>query len=263
MAQLKGRAADKDGWEADGTQLAYPAHHLEYRIDVTAEPGGVRVSVNLDQPLPEKLAGRAGFNLEFLPSAYVDKAYIVDGKTAGVLPRTPRDPMVKVMPLADEPKKLTYQEEWDVAKGYTQPLPFASGKDVTLAADDPQSAGARDLRDRSHRSVRRSQPGAERMVRAAHDDSGGQDGWGGGVAHPSGRDPQLDPPADGGSQPGGLSAELPQGSGDRARPAVQPRRRRRSCGWSRTAPTGRCLKVRCPSRRRGSGICTRSSISAR
>ena len=44
--------------------------------------------------------------------------------------------MIKVLPLADEPKKAYYLEDWDKAKGYTQPLPFAQGKSITLALDD-------------------------------------------------------------------------------------------------------------------------------
>ncbi|MGA8582158.1 MAG: glycoside hydrolase family 9 protein, partial [Bryobacteraceae bacterium] len=49
------------------------------------------------------------------------------------------DPMQKVLPSPDDPKKLPYQEQWDKDKGYTQPLPFASGKSITLAAEDAQS----------------------------------------------------------------------------------------------------------------------------
>ena len=64
------------------------------------------------------------------------KAFLVDGSRAGIFPRTPNDPMVKVMPLADEPKKAYYLEDWDKAKGYTQPLPFAEGKSITLGVDD-------------------------------------------------------------------------------------------------------------------------------
>ena len=45
--------------------------------------------------------------------------------------------MIKVLPLADEPKKAYYLEDWDKAKGYTQPLPFAEGKSITLGIDDP------------------------------------------------------------------------------------------------------------------------------
>ena len=55
-----------------------------------------------------------------------------------MMPRNPQDAMQKVLPSPDDPKKLPYQEEWDRDKGYTQPLPFASGKSVTLAAEDAQ-----------------------------------------------------------------------------------------------------------------------------
>ena len=136
VAQLKGRQHDKDRLTAN---LSFPSFQMDYTLEVAAEPGGVRVSVNLDKPLPEKLAGRAGFNLEFLPSIYMGKTYAVDNASFGVFPRVPRDPMIKVMPLADEPKKLYYLEDWDKAKGYTQPLPFAEGKSITMAVDDAQA----------------------------------------------------------------------------------------------------------------------------
>jgi endoglucanase len=135
VATLRGRHADRanDRLTAD---LAFPTFDFNYTLEVAAEPGGVRVSINLEKPLPQKLAGRAGFNLEFLPSIYVGKAYLVDGTEAGIFLRTPNDPMTKVLPLPDEPKKAYYLEDWDKAKGYTQPLPFAEGKSITLGIDD-------------------------------------------------------------------------------------------------------------------------------
>ncbi len=135
VATLKGRQADKANNRLTAS-LAFPTFDLSYTLEVAAEPGGVQVSINLDKPLPQKLVGRAGFNLEFLPSDYMGKAYLVDGSKAGIFPRTPDDPMVKVLPLADEPKKAYYLEDWDKAKGYTQPLPFAEGKSITLGVDD-------------------------------------------------------------------------------------------------------------------------------
>jgi hypothetical protein len=135
VATLKGRQADKANNRLTA-DLAFPSFDLSYTLEVAAEPGGVKVSINLDNPLPQKLVGRAGFNLEFLPSIYMGKAYLVDGAKAGIFPRTPNDPMVKVMPLADEPKKAYYLEDWEKAKGYTQPLPFAEGKSITLGVDD-------------------------------------------------------------------------------------------------------------------------------
>ncbi|WP_109486686.1 glycoside hydrolase family 9 protein [Occallatibacter savannae] len=135
VATLKGRHADKVGNKLSA-ELAFPTFDLSYTLEVAAEPGGVKVSINLDKPLPEKLAGRAGFNLEFLPSIYMGKAYLVDGTRAGIFPRTPNDAMKVSLPLAGEPKKAYYLEDWDKAKGYTEPLPFAQGKSITLGVDD-------------------------------------------------------------------------------------------------------------------------------
>ena len=117
--------------------LAYPQYHLSYHVTVAAEPGGVRLSVSLDQPLPANLIGRAGYNLEFLPSTYVDKAYVVDNKVFGTMPRYPEDRMTTDPPRPGDPKPLWYISQWHKAEGYTEPLPFASGNSITLAANDP------------------------------------------------------------------------------------------------------------------------------
>jgi hypothetical protein len=135
VATLKGRHADPASNRLTA-ELAFPTFDFSYTLEVAAEPGGVKVSVNLDRPLPEQLVGRAGFNLEFLPSIYMGRAYLVDGTKAGIFPRMPEDAMIKVLPLADEPKKAYYLEDWDKAKGYTQPLPFAEGRSITLGVDD-------------------------------------------------------------------------------------------------------------------------------
>jgi endoglucanase len=135
VATLKGRQPDKANNRLTAN-LVFPTFDFSYTLEVSAELGGVKVSINLDKALPQKLAGLAGFNLEFLPSIYMGKAYLVDGTNAGIFPRTPNDAMVKVLPLPDEPKKAYYLEDWDKAKGYTQPLPFAEGKSITLGVDD-------------------------------------------------------------------------------------------------------------------------------
>ncbi len=135
VASLAGRKADKENNRLTAS-LAFPSFDVSYTLEVAAESGGVKVSINLDKPLPPRLVGRAGFNLEFLPSIYMGRAYLVDGSKAGIFPRTPNDPMIKVQPLSDEPKKAYYLEDWDAAKGYTQPLPFAQGNSITLGVDD-------------------------------------------------------------------------------------------------------------------------------
>jgi endoglucanase len=57
VATLKGRYADKANSRLTA-DLAFPTFDLSYTLEVAAEPGGVKVSINLDKPLPEKLAGR-------------------------------------------------------------------------------------------------------------------------------------------------------------------------------------------------------------
>lgn len=101
------------------TELSYPQHNLRYRIDVEARDAGVLVSVHLPAPLPEGLEGRAGLNIEFLPSAYFGKSYIA-GQRTGVFPRHPGGPMTK-----------------DTA-GRIEPDPFASGSTLVLAPEDPE-----------------------------------------------------------------------------------------------------------------------------
>lgn len=135
VAKLKSRHSDKEHGVLSA-DLSFPSYEMDYRLEVKAEPGGIRVSVNLAKPLPAKLAGRAGFNLEFLPSIYVDKSYAVDGRLFGVFPRSPQEQMHHVPRSPDDPLKLPYQEEWDKEKGYMQPLPIVSGNSILLAPED-------------------------------------------------------------------------------------------------------------------------------
>jgi endoglucanase len=96
---------------------AYKAQDLAYSVKVTAEGDGFRIAVDLDQALPASLAGKVGFNLDFLPSAYFGKTYLMD-TAPGLFPRHPTGPMDK--------------------DGSGDPLPMASGgKSITLAPEDP------------------------------------------------------------------------------------------------------------------------------
>jgi endoglucanase len=97
--------------------LSYPAQKFSYVIKAQAHDQGLLLTVHLDKPLPPELGGRAGFNLEFLPSAYFERGYIMDART-GIFPRS-----------ADGPMKN------DPAAGL-QPEPLAKGKRLILAPDD-------------------------------------------------------------------------------------------------------------------------------
>ncbi|MDE1987386.1 MAG: glycoside hydrolase family 9 protein [Alphaproteobacteria bacterium] len=99
---------------------SYPAFKLKYHLVVTAEGGGFKVAVHLDQKLPAALVGKAGFNLDFLPTAYFGKSYILDD-AFGVFPRHPQGP-VKRGP-----------------DGKIVPQPMASGKSIVMSPDDPST----------------------------------------------------------------------------------------------------------------------------
>lgn len=98
----------------------YPDLSLSYRLEVTAEGEGFRVAVHLDHPLPPALVGKAGFNLDFLPTAYFGKSYQLDN-AFGVFPRHPNGPM-----------------RTDVG-GVAEPMPLASGHRIVLAPEDPST----------------------------------------------------------------------------------------------------------------------------
>lgn len=96
---------------------SYPEHKLKYRVKVTAEDTGFRIAVDLDAPLPSELVGKAGFNLDFLPTAYFGKTFLM-GAAAGLFPRNAAGPMAK-------------DKSGD-------PLPIASGaQSITLSPEDP------------------------------------------------------------------------------------------------------------------------------
>lgn len=107
--------------DASGTQVlvrsSYPAVDLAYTLAVTPEEGGFRIVVNLDKPLPPTLAGKVGFNLDFLPSTYFGKSYLSD-KQPGLFPRHPAGPMK------------------NDKSGDSEPL-VSGGHSITLSPEDP------------------------------------------------------------------------------------------------------------------------------
>lgn len=136
IPQINGHQADKEH-DRLTANLSYPQYDLSYQVIVAAERGGIRVSVNLDKPLPATLVGRAGYNLEFLPSIYVDKSYETDNKAYGVMPRYPEDHMIADPPKPGDPEPVWYEAQWRKARKYMVPQPFATGTSITLAAGDP------------------------------------------------------------------------------------------------------------------------------
>jgi endoglucanase len=119
-------------------KLRYNDYDFDSRVTVTAKDDGVNIRVSLDKPLPEKLVGNAGFNLEFLPSAYFEKTYLADGKP-GILPLYPSS-NVEVRPLTEKiPQFNGYSTFDDRGRNeFLVPDPLAKCRTLILAPEDPE-----------------------------------------------------------------------------------------------------------------------------
>ena len=118
--------------------LRYKDYDFDSRVVVTAKDQGVLIDVFLDKPLPEKLEGHAGFNLEFLPSAYFEKTYLMDN-SPGIFPLYPAGPTV-VKPIKDKIPQFNGHSTFDDrGRGeFVDPLPICTGSTLILAPEDPE-----------------------------------------------------------------------------------------------------------------------------
>ncbi|MCA8899731.1 MAG: glycoside hydrolase, partial [Hyphomonas sp.] len=126
IGSFKDRTVDRDAGVIEA-HLAYEADGFNYTIRVERDGDAYVISVNSDTPVPENLAGRAGFNLEFVPSVYGGKGILVDGQPS-ILPDYPASDMTPRLGGARP----------DGASA--DPLPIATGTDFVLAAGDTDHA---------------------------------------------------------------------------------------------------------------------------
>ena len=197
--------------------LRYEAFDFDSRLIVTPEGAGFRVAVYLDKPVPEKLEGRAGLNLEFLPSRFFERTYLADGKP-GIFPRYPIGP-TKTKSAETKIRQFEGYNTFDDRgrNEYVEAEPVADREDVR-----PRAGGSRAPRHdqgplRRPPASRRTQPRPERLVHrpfAAGDEG---DGEGGGVAGPPEHHPELDADAGRRLLAGRLSPDAEEGGGRRAR----------------------------------------------
>lgn len=117
--------------------MRYDDYDFDSRVVVTAKGKAVEIAVWLDKPVPEKLAGEAGFNIEFLPSQYWLKTYNIDGR----LGRLPRYATSQTMtrPNSEKPRQFKGFKTYDDrgTDRFVDPLPLETGHKITLATDQP------------------------------------------------------------------------------------------------------------------------------
>lgn len=104
-------ARDRKGFNP----IEYPDLKFSYKVSVRAEGEGVRVVVDLDNPLPKEWYSKVGFNLELSTGELFGKTWYLGGQS-GIFPRQ-----------GDGPDRNT-------ADGF-EPVPLASGPKLSIAPE--------------------------------------------------------------------------------------------------------------------------------
>jgi hypothetical protein len=137
VPKMVSRKVDKEQGSIE-VGMRYDDYDFDSRVVVTAKGKAVEIAVWLDKPVPEKLAGEAGFNLEFLPSQYWLKTYRVDGRL-GRFPRYATS-LTTTRPNSEKPRQFKGFKTYDDrgTERFVDPIPFETGHSFTLATDSPE-----------------------------------------------------------------------------------------------------------------------------
>ncbi|MDR0864732.1 MAG: glycoside hydrolase family 9 protein [Candidatus Symbiothrix sp.] len=126
--------------------MLYPDITLNYTVTVKGEGKSILVTVDLDRPVPEKLIGKVGFNLELFPGALFGKTWIMDNQT-GIFPQQPNGPLLETAPNHSHPGNFNPAGKADSQKLITEtysPMaaddliaaPYAIGKKLIIQPAD-------------------------------------------------------------------------------------------------------------------------------
>lgn len=118
--------------------LRYEDYDFDSRVVVTAKGTSVEISVYLDKPIPAELEGAAGFNLEFLPSQYWGKTYLMDGRLNRFSRYVVGNSITR--PNSEKLKQFKgYVTSDDRGTGtFIDPLPLETGRNILLAPEEPE-----------------------------------------------------------------------------------------------------------------------------
>ncbi len=117
--------------------VEYPDIQLQYSLRIKAEGNAFRIFVDLKKPLPKKLLGKAGFNLELFPGDLFNKSFSMDENT-GMFPRQLNGPFINaskdvydIVPLAIGKKLVLVPESEEkriVIESLTGPIELFDGR---------------------------------------------------------------------------------------------------------------------------------------
>lgn len=130
--------------------MIYPDFQFHYKVIVKGEGPSVKVTVDLDRPIPAEFAGKLCFNLELFPGALVGKPWIMDNR-AGIFPEQPNGPVLSQPPnylhtgdFSQPDAKADRTRLSGGNNGYNPiiaddiiAMPYAVGRRFTVRPDDP------------------------------------------------------------------------------------------------------------------------------
>ena len=137
VPKMTDRKVDRENQSIEVT-MRYDDYDFESRVIVTAKGKAVEIAVWLDKPVPEKLAGEAGFNMEFLPSQYWLKTFTMDGR----LNRFPRYATSQTItrPNSEKPRQFKGFKTYDDrgTDRFVDPCPLETGHSILMASEAPE-----------------------------------------------------------------------------------------------------------------------------
>ena len=130
------RTVNKDDNSIE-VKLRYDDYDFDSRIVAQAKGNAVEISVYLDKPVPETLKD-AGFNLEFLPSQYWSKTYLMDGRP-NLFPKYAASQTV-TRSNSEKPKQFKGFKTYDDrgTDKFIDPLPMETGHEIIVGSDCPE-----------------------------------------------------------------------------------------------------------------------------
>lgn len=130
--------------------MIYPDFQFHYKVIVRGEENAVKVTIDLDRPIPDWLVGKLCFNLELFPGALFGKPWIMDHRQ-GLFPEQPNGPVLTqptnylhVGNFKEPDAKAEIKHLTGDNNGYNPMIaddmiaePYAVGKRFTVRPDDP------------------------------------------------------------------------------------------------------------------------------
>ncbi len=118
-------------------KLRYDEYDFDSRIVAQAKGNAIELSVYVDKPVPEELKD-AGFNLEFLPSQYWSKMFLMDGRP-NLFPKYAASETT-TRNNDEKPKQFKgFRTYDDRGTGkFIDPLPLETGHTIIVGSDCPE-----------------------------------------------------------------------------------------------------------------------------